>query len=428
LANSTSVQNSVINYTLNNGLQVLLKPVHTAPVVSNWVWYRVGGRNEQPGKTGISHWVEHMMFKGTPTLSKGQIMLEVNRNGGVLNGFTGQDYTAYFEVLPASRLDLGLRIESDRMANSLIDAGEVASERTVIISEREGSENNPKWALYEEVMATAFHVHPYGHMIIGWKNDLNNISRDDLYEHYKMYYGPHNALLVIVGDIDIDWTRNRIDELFGPIPAGPTPPPVAAVEPVQQSERRVVIRRPGTATYFHAVYHACSGTDPDASILLMLEAILSGASFGGSTTHRSARLYRALVETDIAADVGASYYPTIDPGVISFDGTVRDGRTLPEFEKALDAEIERLVNEPVLEAELTKVLKQTRAQLAYTMERVSNQARWLGWLEMLGDWRRFDTLAESLAAVTAEDIQRVAQTYLKSSNRTIGWFEPTNKI
>lgn len=419
-------QHSVIDYKLDNGLQVLLKPVHTAPVVSNWIWYRVGGRNEQVGKTGISHWVEHMMFKGTPKFPKGRIMLEVNRNGGVLNAFTGQDYTAYFETLPADRLDLGLQIESDRMANSLFDEAEVASERTVIISEREGHENNPAWALHEEIKATAFHIHPYGSMVIGWKNDLHNITRDDLHNHYKMYYGPHNAVLVIVGDIEVDQVRGRIDELFGGIPAGPLPSPVTLREPTQQSERRVVRRQPGQTAYFQAVYHACEGTHTDAFTLLMLESILSGASFGGPSTHRSARLYRALVEANIATNISASYQPSIDPGTFNFGGTVRHGHTLTEFEAALDGEIERLKEELVSPAELEKVLKQTRAQLAYAMERVSNQARWLGWLEMLGDWRSLDTLVDNLAAVTAEDIRQAAQKYLRSSNRTVGWFEPTD--
>ena len=406
----------------------MLKPIHTAPVVSNWVWYRVGGRNEVPGKTGISHWVEHMMFKGTPTFPKGSIMLEVNRNGGVLNGFTSQDYTAYFEVLPADRLELGLQIESDRMANSLIDPDEVTSERTVIISEREGSENNPEWALYEEVMAAAFRLHPYGHMVIGWKEDLHNITRDDLYQHYKTYYGPHNAVLVIVGDIDIDKVRSRIETLFGPISAGSAAPPVTIKEPPQQSERRVVIRRPNSATrYFHAVYHACEGTHADAFAVLMLESILSGASFDSSATHRSARLYKALVETEIAAGAGASYRPSIDPGTIHFSGTVRDKHTLMEFETALEAEIQRLINEPVSEAELAKVRKQARAQFAYMMERVSSQARWLGWLEMLGDWRYIETFVDNLAAVTAEDVQKVAQKYLKPTNRIVGWFEPIDE-
>lgn len=420
-------QTEIVNYTLANGLQVILKPVHTAPVVSNWIWYRVGGRNEYPGKTGISHWVEHMMFKGTPTFPKGSIMLEVNRNGGVLNGFTGQDYTAYFETLPADRLDLGLQIECDRMGNSLIDPDEVSSERTVIISEREGSENNPEWALYEEVSAAAYRVHPYGHMVIGWKEDLRNISRDDLYLHYQTYYGPHNAVLVIVGDIQIDPVRRRIDELFGPIPAGPTPPAVIAKEPPQQSERRVIMRKAGTATYFHAIYHACASDHPDAFPLLMLESILSGSSLGGSPTHRSARLYGALVETQIATSASANFRLSIDPGTINFSGTVRDGRSLAEFEAALQAEIDRICQAPVTAEELAKVRKQVRAQLAYTIERVSSQAYWLGWLEMLGGWRRFDTFIDNLSAVTANDVQRVAQTYLTPANRTTGWFEPTQQ-
>ncbi len=420
--------NGVIDYKLDNGLQVLLKPVRVAPVVSNWVWYRVGARNEQPGKTGISHWVEHMMFKGTPTFPKGRIMREINRNGGVLNGFTSQDYTAYFEILPADRLDLGLRIESDRMANSVVDPGEVDSERTVIISEREGSENNPEWALYEEVMATAFRVHPYGHMVIGWKEDLRNITRDDLYEHYKMYYGPHNAVVVIVGDMDIEQTKDRIEELYGSIPAGPAPPPVQVQEPPQQSERRVILRQPGTTRYFQSVYHTCAGSHEDAYAVIMLEAILAGAHFGGGTpTHRSARLYKALVETEIASYAGAHYQPSIDPEPLHFHGTIRDGHTLQEFEATLDAQIERLLEEPVSETELSRVRKQVRAQLAYTLERVSSQAQWLGLMEMLGGWRQYETLADDLDAVIAADVQRVAQTYLRPHNRTVGWFEPVNE-
>ena len=425
MSQSNIPNNGVIDYKLANGLRVLLKPIHTAPVVSNWIWYRVGGRNEQPGKTGLSHWVEHMMFKGTPTFPKGTIMLEVNRNGGVLNGFTSQDYTAYFETLPADRLELGLRIESDRMANSIIDPGEVTSERTVIISEREGNENNPEWTLHEEVMATAFRVHPYGHMVIGWKDDLHNISRDDLYQHYQMYYGPHNAVLIIVGDIDVPQVQERIQELFGPIPAGPLPPTAQIKEPPQQSERRVVVRRPGTTAYFHAAFHACAGSHEDAFPLMMLTAVLSGANFGGGApTHRSARLYRALVETEIATYAGAYYQTSIDPGPLHFMGTIRSGRTLAEFEAALNVEIERLLDKPVSEEELGKVRKQTRAQFAYTIERVSSQAQWLGFMEMLGDWQLFDTFADRLSAVTAGQVQQVAQKYLKPANCTVGWFEP----
>jgi zinc protease len=187
------------------------------------------------------------------------------------------------------------------------------------------------------------------------------------------------------------------------------------------------MRRPGTATYFHATYQACEGTHEDAFPLLMLESILSGASLGGGTpTHRSARLYRALVETEIATYAGAHYQLSIDPNPLHFIGTVRDGHTLEEFEATLEAEIERLIREPVLEDELAKVSKQVQAQFAYSIERVSSQAQWLGLMEMLGDWRRFDTFVDDLSAVTAEQVQQVAEKYLKSTNRTVGWFEPVH--
>jgi len=311
------------------------------------------------------------------------------------------------------------------MANSGFDPAEVASERSVIISEREGNENNPEWALHEEVMATAFRVHPYGHMVIGWKDDLRNITRADLYQHYKMYYGPHNAVLVIVGDINPQPVQARIQELFGSIAAGPLPPPMLITEPAQQSERRVVLRRPGTTAYFHAVYHTCAGTHEDAFPLLMLESILSGANLGGGTpTHRSARLYRALVETELATHASAHYQPGIDSSPLHLGGTVRDGHTLAEFEQALRVEIDRLLQEPVSEGELAKVRKQAKAHFAYTIERVSSQAQWLGYMEMLSDWRLFDLFADRLAAVTAAQVQHVAQKYLRPTNLTVGWFEP----
>lgn len=423
-------ERDVVEFQLDNGLQVLCKPVHSAPVVSNWIWYRVGARNELPGKTGISHWTEHMMFKGTPSFPKGSIMRLVNKNGGVLNGFTSYDYTAYFETLPADRFDLGLRIEADRMANSVFDPDEVESERTVIISEREGSENSPNFLLREELMALAFCAHPYGHQVIGWKEDLLQITRDDLWNHYKTYYGPHNAVLVVVGDIDVTATRDRILELFASIPAGPPPPPVTAVEPVQTSERRVVVRQPGTAQYLQMAFHVPNASHTDDYSLMVLDAVLAGASpmtFGGGATptHRSARLYKALVETELATRAGCGYSPSIDPGLFHFYATVREGRSLEEVEQAMWAEIRRIRDEPVGEEELTKAQKQAKAQFAYALEGVTNQSLWLGLMEMVDSYTRFHTFLDDLTTVTAADVQRVAQTYLTETNRTIGWFVPT---
>lgn len=421
---------NVVEFQLENGMKVLLKPVHSAPVASNWIWYRVGSRNELPGKTGISHWVEHMMFKGTPTFPKGSIMRLVNKNGGILNGFTSFDYTAYFETLPADRLDLGLRIEADRMADSVFDPEEVEAERTVIISEREGGENSPNFLLREELMSTAFRAHPYGHQVIGWKEDLRQITHGDLWSHYQTYYGPHNAVLVIVGDIDVPYLRDRIQELFASIPAGSPPPPVSAIEPAQTGERRVTVRQPGTAQYFQAVFHAPDAGHADNFPLMVLDAVLAGASpmsFGsGSTpTHRSARLYKALVETELATRAGCGYNPSIDPSLFHFYATVRDGRSLEEVEGAMWVEIDRVRDELVDEEELLKAQKQAKAQFAYALESVTNQALWLGLMEMVDSYRRFHTFLDDLAAVTAEDVQRVAQTYLVETNRTVGWFVPT---
>jgi zinc protease len=372
-----------------------------------------------------------MMFKGTQNFPKGTIFKLVNVNGGTLNGFTGQDYTAYYETLPADRLDLALQIESDRMANSLFDPAEVESERTVIIAEREGSENSPNYLLHEEVAAAAFKLHPYGHPVIGWKEDLLAIDREQLWQHYQTYYGPHNAVLVIAGDIDLERVQNRVQALYGSIPAGPPPPPVMLREPEQLGLRRVYVRKPGTVPYFQAFYHAAAGEHPDSYPLIILDAILSGASSmnatGGSSaqTHRSARIYQALVETQIAARAGSNYQPAIDSGLFYLAGTPAPGKTLAELEAALLHEVERLTQEPVQSAEIARVLKQAKAQYAYALESISNQAYWLGMMAMLGDWREFLQFLDKLATVTPDDVQRVARRYLQPTNCTIGWFEPT---
>jgi zinc protease len=424
-------QNDVHRTVLDNGLTVLLKETHVAPVATCWIWYRVGGRNERPGLTGISHWTEHMMFKGTPDFPKGKIMRQINKNGGVLNGFTAQDHTAYFETLPADRIELGLRIEADRMANSVFDPDEVASERTVIISERQGAENSPAFLLYEEVAAAAFQVHPYGHQVIGWKEDLQRITRDDLWQHYRTYYGPHNAVLVLVGDFDGPSMLEQVENHFGPIPAGPPPPPMNVVEPPQRAERRATVRQPGTTAYFQAVYHTPGARHPDYYPLLVLDAVLSGAkpmSFSSpSVTSKSARLYRALVETELATYASSSFSSSVDPSLFGFFATVRAGRTLDEVEAAMLTEIQRTVDEPVEEAELAKTIKQSRAQFAYANESVSDQAHWLGRMETIESYQRLYTFLDHLTAVTQEDVQRVAQAYLTPSNRTIGWFVPENR-
>jgi zinc protease len=421
-------QDDVYRTVLDNGLTVLLKENHAAPVASCWIFYRVGGRNEVAGLTGISHWTEHMMFKGTPTFPKGEIMRLVNKNGGTLNASTSEDYTSYYETLPADRIELGLRIEADRMANSAFDAGEVEAERTVILSERQGSENSPNFLLYEEVAAAAFRVHPYGHQVIGWKEDLKRITRDDLWQHYRTYYGPHNAVLVLAGDFETSAMLELVETHFGPIPAGPQPPPMNVVEPPQRAERRVTVRQPGTTAYFQAVYHVPNARHPDYYPLLVLDSILSGAKpmcfSSSSAVNKSARLYRALVETGLATLASSSFGSSLDPHLFGFAATVRAGSTLEAVEGAMLAEMRRVIDEPVGDAELSKAIKQSYAEFAFANESVSNQAYCLGDMEMVESYRRHYTFFDRLSAVTTRDVQRVAQTYLQPAHHTIGWFAP----
>ncbi|HEV2358856.1 MAG TPA: pitrilysin family protein [bacterium] len=416
--------------TLSNGLPVLLREVHTAPVATFWAWYRVGSRNEVPGITGISHWVEHMLFKGTPTLGKGEFSRLINRHGGTWNGFTWKDFTAYFETVPAEHIGLGIRIESDRMVNTLFEPAEVERERTVIISEREGSENNPEFALYEEVEASAYRVHPYRHAVIGYKSDLRAITRDDLVRHYRTYYAPSNAVVVAVGDFDGPALLEQIRAAFEPIPAGSPAPAIRGVEPPQEGERRVVFRRAGGAVpVAQIVFHAPRVADPDFFPLLIADGVLSGFKgpgvFGGNGIGaRSSRLYRGLVETQLAVDAGSSYRPAIDPTLFEIGLTLRPDVTPERAEGAVLAELARLGDEPIEAAELDKVRKQARAQWVYASDGVTQQAVLLGSTEIVAGGTFLEQFEERLAAVTPRDVQDAAARVFHDRNRTVGWYLP----
>src|SRR5574339_810328 len=227
------MNNNLQKITLSNGLKVFLKEIHTAPIISSWLWYRVGSRDEVPGRTGVSHWVEHMQFKGTEQFPANMLDKAISRDGGTWNAFTYIDWTAYFETMPASKVDLALRLEADRMMNSRFDAEEVASERTVITSEREGHENEPLFLLGEAIQQTAFRVHSYHHEVIGDMADLLTMTRDDLYNHYRKFYVPNNAVIAVSGDFDSESMLARIRELFEPIPARPGPARIVRPEPAQ---------------------------------------------------------------------------------------------------------------------------------------------------------------------------------------------------
>ncbi|MFO7322184.1 MAG: pitrilysin family protein [Chloroflexota bacterium] len=417
----------VIKHRLANGLTVLLKEVHTAPVVSWWVLYRVGSRNEPTGKTGISHWVEHMLFKGTEQFPAGTLDRMIDRIGGVWNAQTFIDYTAYYETLPAEHIDLALRIEADRMVNAQFDPEDVESERTVIISERQGLENSPTFWLSEEVTAAAFRVHGYHHEVIGDMADLLTITRDDLYEHYRRHYVPSNAIAVAVGDFDHEELLQRITALYGSLPGGPAPDLFVRPEPPQTGERRVVVERPGHTAFIEVAYHVPEAAHDDWFALEVLNSILCGPDGfgGGGIDNKTSRLYKALVETELATYVSGSMTPTIDPFLYSVNLTVRDGRHVEEVEAAYNAEIERLRRGEITEAELQRAKKQARALFAYGTERVTMQAFWLAFSECFESYEWFENYLSRLQAITLEDVQRAASVYLRPQNRVVGWFIPT---
>jgi zinc protease len=419
----------ILERTLGNGLKLILREAHEAPIASFWVWYRVGARNEVPGLTGVSHWVEHMQFKGTPTLAKGAIFREVSKNGGVLNALTSNDWTAYFETIPSDRLDLSLQIESDRMVNSLFDPDETESERTVILSERQGAENNPTYLLYEEVVGTAFRAHPYRHMVVGYEEDLKRISRDDLYDHYRRAYRPNNAFISAVGDFDAEELAGRIERLFGGIEPGPPLPEVRAVEPRQRDERRTILYRPSPTAYLRMGYKTPAGRDPDSVALLVADAVLSGGKSmgmgGGGPMGRSARLYRSLVAAGLARSAGSDIDMYVDPYLLLIGVTALPGVAPDRIEAVIDAELGRLGTELVPDDELARAVKQVKVQYVYSGEGVTNQAFWLGQMEIVDTYRRADTLVDEIDRVTAEDVRRVASTYLVSENRTVGWLLPS---
>jgi zinc protease len=424
----SSKPDTIVKTRLRNGLEVRLKEIHTAPLVSSWIWYRVGSRNERPGTTGISHWVEHMQFKGTPEFPAGVLDKAISRDGGLWNAMTWIDWTAYFETMPADKAVLGLRLEADRMMNSLFDEAEVDSERTVIISERQGHENDPSFRLTEELQAAAFRVHPYHHEVIGDMADLEHMTRDDLYGHYRRNYTPSNAVLAVAGDFRTRSMLEAIRGFYKDIPGGERPLTTIRPEPPQRGEKRVIVEGVEETVQMEVGYHAPNAADPDFFPLAVLDSVLAGASnlnmFGSGIPNKTSRLYRSLVSGGIAASVQGQLSATIDPHLYSIEMTIRPDRTAEEALAVLDWELDRVLNQKIASDELSKAIKQARALFAYGSESITNQAFWMGYSEMFADYGWFETYLDRLSEVTADDVLRVAQKYLIASNRVVGIYRP----
>ncbi len=411
----------VVAATLDNGLRVLLLEDHRSPIVSFQVWYRVGSRNEQRGATGIAHFLEHLMFKGTPTYGRGQFARLVEQNGGQDNAFTSQDVTSYFVNIAADRLDLVIELEADRMQNLLLDSKEIDSERQVVIEERRTrTEDDPGGFLGEEVASIAFKAHPYGYPIIGWMEDLTRITPEEIRAFHKTYYVPNNAIVVAVGAFRAEDALERIKRRFGRIPRGPEPPAVLAVEPPPNGERRVIVKKQAELPIVYLAWHVPNQRSEDAAALEVLSTVLSGG--------RASRLYKQLVyERQLALEAGGDYsYFSLDPNLFWFWATPMPGQTPETLEKELLLQMERLRNEPVTGEELQRAKNQIEAAFVFQEDSIHRRASLLVRFELLGGYGLKDAFFAKIRAVTAADLQRAARAYFPDDRKNVGILLPTN--
>ncbi len=407
-------------YILSNGMKVLLVEVPKAPVATVQIWYKVGSRNEVMGRAGLSHMLEHMMFKGTAKYPKGSFSRLIRKNGGMDNAFTSQDFTAYFENLAADRVGLALEMEADRMQGLILDQNELKTEREVVKEERRlRSEDDPQGALVETLFAQAYLSHPYHWPVIGWFGDLDAMTLDDLQRHYDTFYSPNNATLLVVGDIKAESLLPTIKQLFEPIPRGPEPKPVMTMEAEQKGERRFLLKREAQVPFVMMGYRVPNYTSEDSYALDVLESILSRG--------KSSRLYQSLVyDQKLSLAVGAEYgLMQADPGLFYFYALVSPGQKVETVEEALTKEIKRLQSDPPTDLELQRAKNQVEAARWFEQDSNFRHAMLLGQAETVGaGWRKVDQFLDRIRAVTAKDVQRVARQYLIEDTRTVGTLIP----
>lgn len=395
--------------------------------MSLWVWYHVGGRNEVPGTTGMSHFLEHMLFKGTAAHPKGDLDRLLARYGAFWNAFTSEDVTCYFETLPKAHFATALELEADRMRNALISLEETEAERTVIVSEREGNENEPSFFLGEELQAVAFSRHPYGQGVIGSKDEIKLMPRDGLYAHYRRFYAPNNAYVVIAGDDDAERLVEMAAGAFASVePSNDLGEPPKAPEPAQHGERRIVVHRAGGALpIVMLAYRAPRATDPTAPALTALAVALAGTSAGSDgASGRSSRLHRALVERGLATDVDATFQLMKDPYLFWVDATLRPDARHAEVERILLEELHRIAQDLVTEEEFARVRRQLLASTAFGTDTVTWRAFRIGQLLSTNAARSIAEWYEKLASVTREQIRDAAAATFVERSRNVGWFIP----
>ncbi len=403
----------VVRHQLANGLKIITREVHSKPIVSAMIWYRVGSRNEQPGRTGQSHFLEHMLFQGTDRFAKGEIDSITLAGGGSNNAFTDTDFTAYFFNFASDRWQVALDIEASRMINNTFDHTEFALEKEVVIEELRIAMDNPPEALDQAVWAASYWQHPYRHPVIGWLDDLERAMPDEMESYYKAWYHPRNATLVIVGDFDEARAVHRVEELFDGFDSGPEPSPMPLREAPQRGERRVVIKRPAEIERLQFAFHVPEVAHADAPALQVIATLLG--------TGKTSRLYQRLIEIDQSViSQSVEYNERVDPGLLLVRADIKPGRRIEEVERASFEELDRLKQQTVSEGELARAKRLIRSQFVFGNEQVSSQAITLGFYETIYRYEYLSECQSLIESVTADDVQAAARQYLGADNRTVG--------
>ena len=411
-------------FRLDNGLRILVKEDHRAPVAVSMLWYGAGSVDEFNGSTGIAHVLEHMMFKGTAKVPGGEFSRRIARAGGRDNAFTSRDYTAYFQTLHRDRLPLAIEMEADRMTNLILDKGEFEKEIQVVMEERRWrTDDRPQSLLYEALMATALQSHPSRRPVIGWMNDLQSMRVEDARNWYERWYAPNNAILVVVGSVTGEEVHALARKHFGNIASRALPERKPQEESVQKGVRRVTVKAPSELPSLLMAYRVPRLRDPDNDwepyALEVLEGVLDG--------HEGARLAASLVRgSRLAAAAGAGYQGTgRGPGLFLLSGTPSEGKSLAELEAALKAEVQRVATDGIQDDELARVKAQVLASQIYARDSMFAQARQMGALESIGlSHRSIDTQVERIRQVSAEQVQQVAKRYFSDDTLTVAELDP----
>jgi zinc protease len=404
---------------LPNGLKVLLVEDHTIPNIALYTFFRVGSRNERPGLTGVSHFIEHMMFNGTAKFGPGEFDRRMEFLGGSNNAYTADDMTAYTDWFPAAALETMIQMESDRMQGLAFVPEVLESERGVVASERRmGVDNNNDGILNENVRATAIMAHSYHWDVIGWMSDILGWRRDDIMGYYRTYYAPNNAVLIVVGDFNPATTLELIKKYYAGIPASPPPPPVITVEPPQLGPKNVLVRKEAQAPSFQVVWHEPSVREADFLPLAVLATpLLDG---------ESSRLYRRLVrEEQLAISVYGGTQETIDPFLFMISVKPRPGADLDKIDRIIEEELAKLKAEGITKPEFDKAMNIVRNGFYSSLQTIAGKANQLGSAEVvLGDYAKLFTIMDSYAAVTLDSVKAVANKIFQENNKTIGKLIP----